>query len=79
MAFVKRVTNAVNCGLIDYDEWSKSLLGQVRYSSETLRRCFQVVNSIVQGLENDIEESNDEKLREIKEAQEQLIKERKKL
>lgn len=79
LAFVKRVTNAVNCGLIDYDEWSKSLLGQVRYSSETLRRCFQVVNSIVQGLENDIEESNDEKLREIKEAQEQLIKERKKL
>lgn len=79
LAFVKRVTNAVSCGLIDYDEWSKSLLGQVRYSSETLRRCFQVVNSIVQGLENDIEESNDEKLREIKEAQEQLIKERKKL
>ncbi len=79
LAFVKRVTNAVSCGLIDYDEWSKSLLGQVRYSSETLRRCFQVVNSIVHGLENDIEESNDEKLREIKEAQEQLIKERKKL
>lgn len=79
LAFVKRVTNAVSCGLIDYDEWSKSLLGQVRYSSETLRRCFQVVNSIVQGLENDIEESNDEKLQEIKEAQEQLIKERKKL
>ena len=67
LAFVKRVTNAVTDNIIDYTEWSESLLGQVRYSYENLRRCYQVVNVIVQGLENDIDEENQDKADELRE------------
>ena len=76
LAFVKRVTNAVTDNIIDYTEWSESLLGQVRYSYENLRRCYQVVNVIVQGLENDIDEENQDKASELRELLEQIKAER---
>ena len=79
LAFVKRVTNAVTDNIIDYTEWSESLLGQVRYSYENLRRCYQVVNVIVQGLENDIDEENQDKADELRELLSQIKAERIKL
>ena len=48
ISFAQRVTNAVEDGLIGYDEWSTSLLGAVRYSSENLRRCYLFMNQLLQ-------------------------------
>nr|DAM63067.1 MAG TPA: DNA polymerase II small subunit [Caudoviricetes sp.] len=76
LAFVKRATNAVSNNTIDYTEWSESLLGQVRYSYENLRRCYQVVSTIVQGIENDIEGENQDKAAEMQDMLEQLKAER---
>lgn len=79
--FATRCTNAVSDGLIDYDEWSSSLLGAVRYSSETLRRCHQFVSRLLDNVDSDETEltEDESKLSKILVAQDELIKERKRL
>ena len=81
ISFAQRVTNAVEDGLIGYEEWSTALLGAVRYSAENLRRCYLFTKQLIQNAENDdIEQISDvDKLAEIRAAQDNLIKERKRL
>lgn len=81
ISFAQRVTNAVEDGLIGYDEWSTALLGAVRYSSENLRRAYTVVSQILQNAENDdIEQVDDkDKLAEIRAAIDELKAERLKI
>lgn len=81
ISFAQRATNAVEDGLIGYDEWSTALLGAVRYSSENLRRAYTVVSQILQNAENDdVEQVNDkDKLAEIRAAIDELKAERRKI
>lgn len=81
ISFAQRVTNAVEDGLIGYDEWSTALLGAVRYNTENLRRCYQFASQLLQNAENDdIEQVDDkDKLAEIRAAIDELDKSRLKL
>ena len=81
LGFCQRATQAVDDGLLSYEDWSDALLGAVRYSPETLRRCFTVTKQILQNVENDEIESIDDrdKLAQMIKAKEDLIVERKKL
>ena len=81
ISFAQRVTNAVEDGLIGYDEWSTALLGAVRYGQENLRRCYQMCSQILQNAENDdIEQVDDkDKLAEIRAAIDELKAERLKI
>lgn len=81
LAFAKRVTEALQDGLIDYQEWGEAVLGENIYSEENTRRCAKFFIQFIQNLENDEIEQIDDKDRvaEIKKAMEELIKERKKL
>lgn len=81
ISFAQRVTNAVEDGLIGYEEWSTALLGAVRYSAENLRRAYTVVSQILQNAENDdIEQVDDkDKLAEIRAAIDELKAERYKI
>jgi len=68
-------------GQIGYEEWSKDILGEALYSEENLRRCYQFFSKFMEKLDKEeIKELNgDKRVEEIKKAQEELIKERKKL
>lgn len=81
LAFAKRVTEALQDGLIDYQEWGEAVLGENIYSEENTRRCAKFFIQFTQNLENDIIEKIDDKdkVAEIERAKEELIKERKKL
>lgn len=81
ISFAQRVTNAVQDGLIGYEEWSTALLGAVRYSAENLRRAYTVTSQLLQNAENDdIEQVDDvDKLAEIRAAIDELKAERLKI
>ena len=68
-------------GLIGYQEWSENVLGEALYSEENLRRCFVFFNKFLDKLDKEeVKSLNDEnRVNEIKKAQEDLIKERKKI
>ena len=74
ISFAQRVTNAVEDGLIGYEEWSTALLGAVRYSAENLRRAYTVTSQLLKNAENDdIEQVDDkDKLAEIRAAIDEL-------
>lgn len=81
LAFAKRATEALQDGLIDYQEWGEAVLGENIYSEENTRRCAKFFSQFIQNLENDEIEAIDDKdkIAEIERAKEELIKERKKL
>lgn len=81
LAFAKRVTEALQDGLIDYQEWGEAVLGENIYSEENTRRCAKFFIQFIQNLENDtIEQIDDEdKVAEIKKAMEELKAERLKI
>ena len=81
LSFAQRATRAVEDGQITYDQWSEALLGAVRYGPENLRRCHAFIRQVLQNAENDEIEATDDKdkLAEIRAAQDELIKERKRL
>lgn len=81
LAFAKRATEALQDGLIDYEEWGEAVLGENIYSSENTRRCAKFFTQFIYNLENDeIEKIEDkDKVEEIKQAMEELVKERKKI
>lgn len=81
LAFAKRVTEALQDGLIDYQEWGEAVLGENIYSEENTRRCAKFFIQFVQNLENDIIEQIDDedKVAEIKKAMEELKTERLKI
>ena len=78
LAFAKRATEALQDGLIDYDEWGEAVLGENIYSQENTRRCAKFFSQFIQNLEDDeIEQIDDkDKVAEIKKAMEELKAER---
>lgn len=78
LAFAKRATEALQDGLIDYEEWGEAVLGENIYSSENTRRCAKFFTQFIYNLENDeIEKIDDEdKIAEIKRAKDELRAER---
>lgn len=78
LAFTKRATQALQDGLIDYEEWGEAVLGENIYSAENTRRCAKFFTQFIQNLETDeIESINDvDKLEEIEQATERLRAER---
>lgn len=78
LAFTKRATQALQDGLIDYEEWGEAVLGENIYSAESTRRCAKFFAQFIQNLETDeIESINDvDKLEEIEQATERLRAER---
>lgn len=81
LAFTKRATQALQDGLIDYEEWGEAVLGENIYSAENTRRCAKFFAQFIQNLETDEIESIDDvdKLEEIERVMEELVKERKKI
>lgn len=78
LAFAKRMTELLQDGLIDYQEWGEAILGENIYSEENTRRCAKFFIQFIQNLENDIIEQIDDedKVAEIKKAMEELKAER---
>lgn len=78
LAFAKRVTEALQDGLIDYDEWGEAILGENIYSQENTRRCAKFFIQFIQNFENDIikQIDDEDKVSEIKKAMEELKAER---
>lgn len=81
LSLVKSVTNSLENGIIDYDEWAKAIIGEELYSKENLRRCYMFFNKFLEHLDFEEMENIDDvdKIQEIMDAKEELIKERKKL
>lgn len=79
--FVKRITQNLEDGIIDYDSWGKLVLGENIYSSENTKRCAKFFSQFIKNLEQDElnEIKNDKQLEEIIRAKDELIKERKKI
>ena len=79
--YAKRLSLAVQSGLISYDDWSEYLIGEQFYSTETLRRCFQFFIRYLNELENEeiSNISDDAVVRSLQNAKQELITERKKL
>lgn len=78
LAFAKRATEALQDGLIDYDEWGEAVLGENIYSQENTRCCAKFFSQFIQNLENDEIEAIDDKdkVAEILKAKENLKTER---
>lgn len=79
--FTERVSQALTDGNIDYPEWAESILGEVPYSDENLRRAFIVFDKFMKKLDQEEVKTlnNENRVKEIEKAKEELIKERKKL
>lgn len=78
LSFAKRATEALQDGLIDYEEWGEAVLGENIYSAENTRRCAKFFIQFIQNLENDEIEAIDDKdkIAEIERAKEELRNER---
>lgn len=78
LSFVKRVTDALLDGLINYQQWGRAIVGEDLYSEENTRRIAKFFSQFIQNLQNDeIEQIDDkDKVAEIKKAIEDLKAER---
>lgn len=81
LAFVEEATKALQNKEISYDDWCKALIGEEIYSKETLRRCAVLFSRFLEQLDKEELKalSDQERIDRLKEAEEELIKERKKL
>ena len=81
LAYAERATQSLCDGSIGYDEWCEAVLGETIYSEENLRRCYQFFKKFLDKLdEEEIKVLNDDdRVREIKQAKEDLMRERKKI
>lgn len=78
LAFAKRATDALQDGLIDYEEWGEAVLGENIYSQENTRRCAKFFVQFLQNFENDeVKQIDDkDKVAEIEKAKQELKAER---
>lgn len=78
LAFAKRATDALQDGLIDYEEWGEAVLGENIYSQENTRRCAKFFVQFLQNFENDeVKQIDDkDKVAEIERAKQELKAER---
>lgn len=59
--YLKRLTSMINDGVIGYEEYGDSLLGNENtYSSDNLRKAYYVIRKLIPLIENDIHYSPDE-------------------
>lgn len=81
ISYVDRLSQSLADGMIDYQEWSEGVLGEAFYGPESLRRCYQFFSKFLEKLdEEEIKQLNgDSRVEEIRKAQEELIRERKRL
>ena len=81
LSFVERATSALSDGLIDYQQWGRAVIGEDLYSEENTRRIAKFFIQFIQNLEDEEIEMIDDKdkVAEIKQAMEDLAKERKKI
>lgn len=81
LSYADRVTQALNDGLIGYEDWCKAILGENIYSEENLRRCYQFFDKFLANLDKEeVKELNDKKrIDTLMQIKEDIIKERKKL
>ena len=81
ISFCERCTQALALGTIDYAEWSNGVLGEVPYADETLRRCSLFFSRFLDRLtQEEIKAIDDvDKLAEIKQAKDELERERMKV
>ena len=81
ISYVDRASQSLADGLIGYQEWSEAVLGEALYSEENLRRCHSFFSKFMDKLDKEEIKSlnNEHRVEEIKRAQEELIKERKRL
>lgn len=81
LSYVDRLSQYLADGLITYEHWSDKILGEILYSEETMRRCHVFFTKFLEKLdEEEIKElNNDKRVEEIRKAQEELLKERKKI
>lgn len=80
ISFAERVNNAFSDGLIDADEWGESILGENIYSKENNRRCARFMREFFRCLsEDEFCDIEKDKIAELNNAKEELIKERKKI
>lgn len=76
VSFMKRIVNGVRVGEVSYEEMGDYLLGADNcYSSENLRKCYYLLDKIVDRLD-DVICTGDEMLSEISRQKDELYKER---
>lgn len=80
LEFADRITQKLLYGSIGYKEWSESLIGDVIYSEESLRRCSVFLNMFLEKIKEDGISSFDENLiSNFQNIKEDIITERNKL
>lgn len=80
LSYTKRLTNALECNMIDYKEWGDCLLGvDNNYADDNLRKSFYVVSKMLNKIDGDVEISSDDLLKEIAIQKDELYKEKVKL
>lgn len=81
LTYCEEANDKLRRGEISYGEWSNLLTGDVLYSDENLRRCFVFFSEVLRQLEaQEIGTVSDEqRMRELAQIKEDIIKERKKL
>lgn len=80
----RQATELLDAKVIGYQEWAARVLGEDYrdvYSDEYLRRAARIFSIFINNAANDTDVDADDKdeIREIKDATEELVKERKKL
>ena len=80
LSYAKRLTNALECKMIDYKQWGDSLLGEENvYSDDNLRKSFYVVSKILANVDDLMDFTSDDLLKEIQIQKDELYKEKIKL
>ena len=80
LEYAQRLTQALSWGSIGYKEWSKSLIGDVIYSEETLRRCSIFLEKFLDKVKNEnLNVSDYNILNDFYELKEELEKEKRKI
>ena len=79
--YCERCTQALALGTINYQEWATDVLGEIPYSDETLRRCSLFFSRFLDKLNQEEINSIDDadKLVEIRQAKDELERERMKI
>lgn len=73
LSYLKRMTDNVSEGLIDYQEYGYELLSEDVYSSENWRKFFYIIQKILPLLEEDIDQVADEDQLRLLQLKEQDI------
>lgn len=80
LSYAKRLTNAVEDGIIEYKEYADSLIGADNvYSADNIRKFYYIFKKVISRLDDNVEVTEDDIRKEIEEMKHELLVERKKL